>query len=188
LDFPFNEETKTMFIIQSSGIINNFRGWGGGHIINYNWIFGSVFNITSLWLKINSAMGQGVPKPPIIQFSLLYFETYSKNSLTGWAAHIKGSTCMDNTKTEKTQTCIHALSRVWTHNPNVWVHEIVRVLRQLQWSATESNISLYTSITYNYKPDIKITLIHSLYAKILTLLLSCYGGLYVITPFGLLQT
>jgi len=49
---------------------------------------------------------------------------------------------------------------------------------------TENNISLYTSITYNYKPDVKITLIHCLYAKILILLLSCYGRLYVITSFG----
>ena len=133
MDFPFNEKTKTMIVIPSSRIINNFRVWGG-HIINYNWLFGSVLNITSLWLKINSAMGQGVPKPPIIQVSQLYFETYSKNSLAGWAAHMKGSTWMDNTKTKKTQTCIHALSRVWTHNPEVWVHETVCVLRQHGYS------------------------------------------------------
>jgi len=92
-------------------------------------------------------MGQRGPKSPIIQVSQLYFETYSKNFLAGWAAHIKGSACMDNTETEKTQTCMHALSRLWTHNPNVWAHETVHVLRQHGYSGQWLKItSLFTPV------------------------------------------
>jgi hypothetical protein len=139
-------------------------GWIKGTY--YNRIFDSVLHIKSLWLKIGSAAANVAQRLTLLRF-LNCTRCMAKIPWLSKQPTAKALPARDNTNTEKIQTCIHALSRIKSHNHNVWVQGTEQVLWQYghseQWlkitSLVTSVVITITNLMQNF------TLIHPLYAK-----------------------